>query len=309
MDAHCVDCGLPVSSDRIDWNDGKARCVDCKKKSLGKDEPRELTEQEVRERFLKHVWSIIGYWLTEERVPEPLEKMAGVAFSILGVLDGSAAALPSFIVAPVGHPDNEGYHRERLENWFPHNGDDVQKIVKCDISGGLHDQFEKHRPESLPKNAPVQDSGHIRPPSAQTPLETFGLVRMYQVLEHLKKTTAEFAVRAWKPIQDYVAASKGKFHSALFGDVKMMIAVLPEMVTVTFARNGKSLSLIGPSKSLNGPEANCGIHTIWATADEARDMVTTVLERWDPARIGLDEDLMAAWKIKKDTDDQLYGKS
>lgn len=306
MDAHCVDCGLPVSLDRVDWNDGKARCTGCKEKSLGKGEPREFTEEEVRARVLKHIWSMIGYWLSEERAPEPLAKMEGVAFSILAMLDGSAAAIPGFIVAPSGHPDNEGFHRQRLENWFPYNGDDVQKVVKCDIAGGLHDQFQQHRPESLPKNGKILETSYLRPPNMQTPLETYGLVSMYQVLDHLKKTAIEFSMRAWTSIQDYIVRTKGKFHSGLYGDVKVMIVVLPDMLTVTFARNGKSLSLIGLAKSLNKPQLNCGIHAIMGSAEEARAMVATVIEHWDPGRLAPDEELLAAWKIKKDDEDQLY---
>jgi len=135
----CEDCG--AKTEEIDLQgDGQFRCLLCKKKRLG-HEPREFTEEEVRERFLRQVAVLIQYWETESRTPDLHGKMTGLAFSILSMLDGCSMGIPGFIVAPCGHPDDKAYHQAHYENWYPENH---EADVKCDISGGLHDQLHKY---------------------------------------------------------------------------------------------------------------------------------------------------------------------
>ena len=108
------------------------------------NEPREFTEDEVRDRFLTQVWVNIDYWdgAYDQIVADKScrEKLEGLAFSLLSMLDGCSVALPSFTVAPMPHPEDRDYHQEQGENWWPenHNAD-----VKCDIGGCLHDLFHK----------------------------------------------------------------------------------------------------------------------------------------------------------------------
>jgi len=99
-------------------------------------EPREFTEAEVRQQYLELVWSSIDYW---HNLPDKTcrEKMEGLAFGILVILDGDTS-LPGFIVAPCPHPDDKEYNREQRENWFPENHD---SNVKCNIAGCLHELF------------------------------------------------------------------------------------------------------------------------------------------------------------------------
>lgn len=49
--------------------------------------PRELTEEEVRNKFLDQVWSIIGSWHGFEN-KSALDRTEGTVFSILAMLDG-----------------------------------------------------------------------------------------------------------------------------------------------------------------------------------------------------------------------------
>ena len=97
---------------------------------------REYTEEEIRKKFIKAIWSNINYWKNESRAPSLEEKMEGLAFSILVLLDGGSAMMPKFIVAPDPHPDDKQYYIENGENYFPEN---------CDISGGLHEILNKYK--------------------------------------------------------------------------------------------------------------------------------------------------------------------
>lgn len=100
---------------------------------------RELTEDEVRNKFVEHCFVVLDYW---ENLPNKSlhEKLVGTVFSVLVTLDGESVNLPGFIVAPLPHPDDKEYNKENNENWYPQNHENQ---VNCDISGGLHDAFIK----------------------------------------------------------------------------------------------------------------------------------------------------------------------
>lgn len=101
--------------------------------------PRMLTEEEVRETFLRHVWKLIEHWNDAPRYPEPRAKLEGLAFSILSTLDcGNVGGLPGFVVAPRPLPDDKAYAIEHNQNWYPQNH---ESKVECDIAGVLHEEF------------------------------------------------------------------------------------------------------------------------------------------------------------------------
>lgn len=105
--------------------------------------PRQLTNEEVRDRFMALVWSYIDYWEHDARVPDVHGKLQGMAFGIMNILDGTSEGSPSFCVAPMPHPEDEKFHRDRGDNWFP----DVKKLgTEADISCGnmLHDYFYEY---------------------------------------------------------------------------------------------------------------------------------------------------------------------
>ena len=95
---------------------------------------KEFTKQEVREKFLKHIGGLVKYW--ENQSTTSKDKLEGLSFSILAAIDGSAMALPSFILAPCPHPDDKKFHIDEESNYYAenHNSD-----IKCDIAGGLHE--------------------------------------------------------------------------------------------------------------------------------------------------------------------------
>ena len=97
----------------------------------------ELTEDEVRRRFLKEVWGLIEYW--ENVYSTPRMRLCGLAFSMLVMLDGGSN-MPAFVVAPLPHEDDKAYCIEKGEDWFPENH---ESNVRCNISGSLHELFYK----------------------------------------------------------------------------------------------------------------------------------------------------------------------
>jgi len=106
--------------------------------------PREFTTDEVREQVVNHVHVMVRYWagLDGSNVPSEStveERLDGLAFSILAMLDGSNLTLPRFIVAPDPHPSDRQFHVDNNECWYPENVADV----RGDISGSLHEKFAR----------------------------------------------------------------------------------------------------------------------------------------------------------------------
>lgn len=105
------------------------------------EQPRELTEEEVRDNFLDHVRNMVFYWQNQQKQGYPINDcIEGVAFSLLVAIDGGTSLGCSFILAPMPHEENKEYNIENGENYYPenHNSD-----VKCDIGGSLHEHFYK----------------------------------------------------------------------------------------------------------------------------------------------------------------------
>lgn len=303
MRAHCVDCGTPTFG--IDLRTGVERCVPCKKKKLGR-EPREFTEEEVRGRVLDHIWGMIQYWYEEERRPSALEKMEGLAFSILVMLDGESADLPGFLVAPVPHPDDKEFSKKEIQDWYPQN-QEAERVVNCDIAGGLHDNFHKHRPKGLPKEdrPDIDKPLPIHPPNTKTPLDTFTMKAMSEVFSHVNTSVGDFAWKAWPPMARYLAESTSKYHSGMFGDVKVMVIAGEGKANITLWRNGKELILNGTymTRQVTG---TCGLAGISGNAEDVRAMVETVLQNWDLDKFKPDDELGVAWKSREKDIRDLY---
>jgi len=109
-------------------------------------EPRELTGDEVRDIFLDRVWEMVDYWNEESRVTNPRDKLSGLAFSILAMLDGSNIGIPAFRICPDPHPDDKEYRREQGENWFPDNADVELKGEITTLP--LHEFFHQRDPRN-----------------------------------------------------------------------------------------------------------------------------------------------------------------
>lgn len=93
--------------------------------------PRPLTVEECRVKFLDQIDALVRYTLSDERTTTTEEKVRLVVFSLLNVIDGGSC-LPGFDLRTSPHPEDEQYHRDRGENWWP---------MGVDIAGGLHSQW------------------------------------------------------------------------------------------------------------------------------------------------------------------------
>ncbi len=106
--------------------------------------PHELNRDEMRELFLEHIRTMVGYWEREERAPSVREKLEGLAFSMLVAIDGESG-LPAFHLVPRPHPDDKAFSQENGENWWPDpNG------LEHDISGELHERFHEPKKADAP---------------------------------------------------------------------------------------------------------------------------------------------------------------
>ena len=101
------------------------------------DDPREMTEEEVRQEFLEYIAVMVNYWDHTAPARTQRERLSGLVHSLLVMLDGGTD-LPKFIVVPDPHPDDREFHRGEGDNWWPEN---LETGVRCDIAGSLHEQW------------------------------------------------------------------------------------------------------------------------------------------------------------------------
>jgi hypothetical protein len=101
-------------------------------------EPRQKTANEIRNEFLAHVVEMVDYW---KAAPDytPDERMANLAYAIVGTLDGEFDELPAFIVAPMSHPRDRELSIEMGDDYFPVNtGGQVTGGISGDLNELLH---------------------------------------------------------------------------------------------------------------------------------------------------------------------------
>lgn len=78
---------------------------------------RAYTKEEVRGQFLNTIRNYVDYWdSVDERSSK--EKLSGLAFSILNILDGTTIDLPAFNLSVDVHPSNKEYCQENNKNWY-----------------------------------------------------------------------------------------------------------------------------------------------------------------------------------------------
>ncbi len=98
---------------------------------------KEKTEDEIRTEFLNRIRAYVTEW-DSNPLRTSKEKLNGLAFSILAMLDGVDPLICGFIVAPSTHEDDKQYNIDNGDDYYPQNH---ESDVKCDIAGGLHDLF------------------------------------------------------------------------------------------------------------------------------------------------------------------------
>jgi hypothetical protein len=97
--------------------------------------PRAYSPDECRQIIINQWRAIAHYWaeLAAAGHSHPFE---GLVFSILAEIDGDGTAHPRLRLITDPHPDDESFHRNEGENWWP---------ADCDLTEGvaLHEQFYK----------------------------------------------------------------------------------------------------------------------------------------------------------------------
>ncbi|KJB84717.1 hypothetical protein AZ66_29255 [Paenibacillus sp. E194] len=107
---------------------------------------REKVKDEIIAEVVEHIRELICFW--ESTNKNSLDKLNGLAFSILAALDGSADALPSFIIAPRPHPEDKQFNIKKGINYYPENHL-LDEVIKADIAGELHENFYRVREGSV----------------------------------------------------------------------------------------------------------------------------------------------------------------
>lgn len=100
-----------------------------------KQDPLEYTDDEIREKFLSHIKKMCVYWDSMKEMSST-EKLDGLAFCFLTMLDGCTMDLPRFIVAPDPHPADKDSHIDNNERYYPDNN---YSNVNGNIAGCLHE--------------------------------------------------------------------------------------------------------------------------------------------------------------------------
>ncbi|MCQ4085873.1 hypothetical protein [Saccharibacillus sp. JS10] len=107
---------------------------------------REKVSDEIVAELIEHIRGAICTWEMTDKTS--LEKLNGLAFSILVALDGDADGIPQFIVAPRPHHEDKQFNIERGFNYYPENHLLDEKL-RCDIGGNLHEHFFHVRKEDV----------------------------------------------------------------------------------------------------------------------------------------------------------------
>jgi hypothetical protein len=103
--------------------------------------PREMTEDEVRERVYDHFNVLIDYWFKTGQGKR--DALDGIVFSIMSTIDGCAGDMPRFIFAPDPHPEDKDFHKAQGEDWYPENHQNED--INCDLAGSLHELWYSYK--------------------------------------------------------------------------------------------------------------------------------------------------------------------
>lgn len=94
---------------------------------------RAYTKEEVRDMFLDEIICSAEYWEKDKGTPSIKDKLQGLAFSILSMLDGESGSLPGFAVMAESSEEDIEYAKEQQVKYFP--------LESEDIAGNLHERF------------------------------------------------------------------------------------------------------------------------------------------------------------------------
>lgn len=109
------------------------------------EEPREYTNEEIRNMFYDRVWMMIDWW-SKQPSKDKREAISGCVFSIFAMLDGCNLDFPACAVVTDPCEDDKEYHKKHGENWFPQN--DVSSLKGNITDMALHEHFFNAQPKA-----------------------------------------------------------------------------------------------------------------------------------------------------------------
>lgn len=113
---------------------------------INPEESREWTQEEIREKFLLHISALVDYWADVGGNPKSLrDRLEGLAFSFLTMLDGSCMDLPSFEVIATPHESDKAHAKEVGDNWWPQPPPELEEAITIHGSAMLHEMWHDFR--------------------------------------------------------------------------------------------------------------------------------------------------------------------
>jgi hypothetical protein len=101
----------------------------------------EYSQKEVQRIFMGRYADLVQHWKRAEGSPD--ERIEGLAFSILSMLDGCHAGMPAFELLPSPAPSDKACAQDEDENWWPEYPD-PEDGVTVHGSDQLHEMFFKY---------------------------------------------------------------------------------------------------------------------------------------------------------------------
>ncbi len=89
---------------------------------------REYDQQEIREKFMRQWWATVSFWRDQPNIDG--DRVEGLGFSLLSLLDGCSMGFPGCEVIPCPHESDKAYHISEGENYYPDppNLDNVKTV-------------------------------------------------------------------------------------------------------------------------------------------------------------------------------------
>jgi len=115
---------------------------------------KEITREEARYLFMKHIADTVHYWDKESRAESAREKLEGLAFSILVTIDGGSSGLPAYSLSPLSRSaDDIRYAKENGFDYYP------KKPMDIGADQALHEVFHKYVRGEIPRPDNLYDFG------------------------------------------------------------------------------------------------------------------------------------------------------
>lgn len=112
---------------------------------MTKHQAKEITQDEARHLFLKHIASLVEYWEKESRASTSKDKLEGLAFSIMVTLDGGSGGHPGYQLIPNTNPEDIDFAKKEGFDYYPEEPEDI--IGNSSLHNSINQYLENRAPE------------------------------------------------------------------------------------------------------------------------------------------------------------------